>query len=794
MAEPFVVRLDDPGAGDVTLTGGKAASLARLATALAGTDALIPHGFVVTSHAYRSFMATGGLPEILDAVAAGTAGAPAARAAMERQALPRDVEQAIRAAYRDLAAYEGVAAPIVAVRSSATAEDLPGASFAGQHNSFLGVAGEDGVVAACKSCFASLFTDRAVAYRERMGFDHRAVSLAVVVHTMVAWPDCEAAGVMFTLDPESGFPGVVVINGSWGVGEAVVQGLATPDEFLLFKAALQRCASPVIRRRKGQKARKVVAGPHGLGTSLVDSSPTEQAGYCINDAEAVQLARWAVTLEQHFGCPMDIEWVKDGATGRLGIVQARPETVHGRAAPSVAQSYIVHQPPDPIVRGIAVGTSVATGVARIVTHADMSRLAPGDILVAPSTSPDWVPLMRSAAAIVTDLGGRTSHAAIVSRELGVPAVVGTGDGTRAIRDGDVLTVSCAEGSEGRVYPGRVPFDIETIAVEAVEEAYRAPVRLMLNLSIPDAALRWWRLPVDGVGLARIEYIVSEWIRAHPMALLHPERIDDAAVRARLDALAADYPSGADYFVDQLAQGIALLAAAQHPRPVVVRLSDFKSNEYAGLIGGRWFEPTEANPMLGLRGASRYYHERYREAFSLECQAILRARSEMGLDNIVVMIPFCRTVPECDRVLAEMAANGLARGVEGLRVWLMCEVPSNVVLASEFARRVDGFSIGSNDLTQLALGVDRDSADLRALFDERDPAVQSMIRSVVLAAHAAGITVSLCGQAPTDHPEFAAFLVDCGIDSISVSPDAVGRARRAIAGIVGRHPGPAPGGG
>jgi pyruvate,water dikinase len=702
--------------------------------------------------------------------------AAAIQAAILAAQPPAELATAIRSAYRELCSRLDTDRAPVAVRSSATTEDLPGASFAGQHASYLGVVGEDAVVDACQKCFASLFTARAMSYRETLGFDHAAAALGVVVHGMVAWPECEAAGVMFTIDTETGFPGVVVINGNWGVGESVVQGLATPDEIVLFKPALGSSPRPIIGCRPGNKLQKVAPGLTPGSTQAVETSPAERLSMCISDADAIQLATWAVQVEDHYGCPMDIEWVKEGGAGRLGIVQARPETVHGRA-PEGLRRYRLLEEAKPIVSGASVGSAIAVGTARLVNSPDTTGFVEGEVLVTVATSPDWVPLMRRAAAVVTDVGGRTSHAAIVCRELGVPAVVGTGDGTARLSSGDSLTVSCAEGSEGHVYARRLKY-------EATETLVTTPAatrtKVMMNLAIPDAALRWWQLPVDGVGLARIEFIIGEEIRAHPMALLHPERVDDPGTRDQLSRLIAGFASGADYFVDRLASGIGRIAAAQFPKPVVVRLSDFKSNEYAGLVGGRWFEPVEANPMLGLRGAARYCHARYREAFALECRALGRVRAEMGLTNVVVMIPFCRTVPECDAVLAEMAAHGLVRGAQGLQVWLMCEVPSNVVLASEFAERVDGFSIGSNDLTQLVLGVDRDSAELRALFSERDPAVKSMIRSVITEAHSAGVTVSFCGQAPSDDPEFAAFLVECGIDSISVTPDTVLRVRQVVA--------------
>ena len=782
---PFIAWFESLRTGDTSLAGGKAASLGELAHALAGSGAIIPRGFAVTAAAYRAFIREAGIGPAIEGVIASfergdlSAAAASARARelIDTSPFPPALESAIAGAYRELCRRLGEDDAPVAARSSATMEDQPGLSFAGQHESFLGVRGSEALIAACRRCFSSLFTERAFAYRQEMGLDHREAALAVAVHAMVAWPDCAVAGVLFTIDTETGFPGLISVTASWGIGETVVQGLVTPDEFLVFKPTLGTAPDPVLARRLGSKLRKAVAGAEPGTTLLVDTTPGERAAFCLANDEVIRLAELAARIEQHYGRPMDIEWARDGSTGGLCIIQARPETIHGGRVPAVLRSFSIGERAEPVVRGIAVGSGMAAGPARIIHELAGAEFEAGGVLVTRSTSPDWVALMRRASAIVTDLGGRTSHAAIVSRELGIPAVVGTGDATARLAEGVEVTVSCAEGSEGFVYPGRVPFAVRDLPIEG---ARPARTKVMLNLSIPEAALRWWRLPADGVGLARIEFIVGEQIRAHPMALLHPERVGDAAERGALAGLAAGFASGASYFTERLAEGIGLIAASQYPRPVVVRLSDFKSSEYASLVGGSWFEPAEANPMLGLRGASRYYHERYREAFALECQAIRRVRNGAGLDNVVVMIPFCRTVPECDRVLEEMAAHGLVRGEDGLKVWLMCEIPSNVVLAAEFAKRIDGFSIGSNDLTQLVLGVDRDSAELRALFSEEDPAVQAMIRSVIREAHQHGVTVGFCGQAPSDDPAFAAFLVESGIDSISVTPDTLLAAREAVA--------------
>jgi pyruvate,water dikinase len=781
----LIAWLESVRTGDTALVGGKAASLGELSHALAGTGARIPEGFTVTAEAYRAFLELPGIGAGVEASISalehgsltGTEASARARALITAGEFPRPLADAIRRAYRELCTRLNEPNAPVAVRSSATMEDQPGLSFAGQHESFLGVRGEEELLAACRRCIASLFTERAFAYREEMGLDHRGAALAVAVHEMVAWPECAAAGVMFTIDTESGFPGLVNVTGNWGLGETVVQGVVTPDEFLVFKSGLGAAPLPILARRKGGKLVKAVAGPEPGTTRTVDTTAAEREALCLTEGEVLHLASLGVRIEQHYQRPMDIEWTKDGRTGELGIIQARPETVHAGRVPAVLRSFSLLEPGDPVVRGVAVGSGIAAGRTRVIRELAGAELCDGEILVTAATSPDWVALMRRAAAIVTDLGGRTSHAAIVSRELGIPAVVGTQDATTKLSGGAEVTVSCAGGSDGFVYAGRLPFSVQDLSLEDVPATR---TKVMLNLSIPEAALRWWRLPADGVGLARIEFIVGEQIRAHPMALLHPERVEDPREREVLAALVRGYASGADYFVERLAEGIGRIAASQYPRPVVVRLSDFKSNEYASLVGGKVFEPVEPNPMLGLRGASRYYSPRYREAFAMECQAIRRVRNEVGLDNVVVMIPFCRTVPECDRVLEEMAAQGLRRGQDGLKVWLMCEVPSNVVLAAEFAARIDGFSIGSNDLTQLVLGVDRDSAELRTLFSEKDPAVKSMIRSVIRDSHENGVSVSFCGQAPSDDPLFAAFLVECGIDSISVTPDTLLATREAVA--------------
>jgi pyruvate,water dikinase len=637
------------------------------------------------------------------------------------------------------------------------------------------VQGEDALIDACRRCFASLFTDRAITYREAKGFDHLQVALSIGVQLMVR-SDLGGSGVMFTLDTESGFPRVVTINAAWGLGETVVQGTVDPDRLMVFKPLLRNGYRPIIEKVRGAKNQKLVYGADGRGTELLQTSEVERESFVLSDDEALRLARWGVAIEAHYGRPMDVEWAKDGASGELFIVQARPETVHAAKSGTSFDVYTLQAKGQRLVEGVAIGGAIVSGKACIVRNPeDIERFEDGAILVAEATNPDWVPIMKRAAGIVTDHGGPTSHAAIVGRELGVTAVIGTGNGTSVLRAGQEITVSCAEGSRGAVYSGILPFVRETIDVGTLGEP---PVDIMVNMANPGAAFEWWRLPANGVGLARMEFIIGSAIKLHPMAAAHPERLS-AADAEMVRALSEGYPTPADYFVDRLAVGVAKLASAFHPYPAIVRLSDFKTNEYADLIGGGAFEPKEENPMLGFRGASRYYNDRYKDGFALECRALKRVREEMGFTNLIVMVPFCRTVTEADRVLQAMAENGLRRGEDGLQVYMMCEIPSNVILAEEFAKRFDGFSIGSNDLTQLVLGVDRDSADLADLFDERDEAVKRMVGDAIDGAHRAGIKVGICGQAPSNYPEFAQFLVEKRIDSISLNPDSFVTTVRAL---------------
>jgi len=768
---------------DVPLVGGKNASLGELYSELTGAGVRVPNGFAITAEAYTALLDGNGLHDAMARILKGVTGEDLQALAEAGRALrrliveappPPGLEDDVIAAYRTLCREYG-AGLAVAVRSSATAEDLPEASFAGQHETYLGVRGDQALLAACRRCFASLFTDRAIAYRIHQGFDHMAVRLSVGVQKMVR-ADRGAAGVMFTLDPESGFRDVVLINSAYGLGEAVVSGQITPDEFWIFKPTLRAGYQAILRRTLGRKDWKLVAG--GGGSRRVEVPPEERARLSLTDDEALELARYGVAIEVHYSAkygrptPMDIEWAKDGEDGRLYILQARPETVHRAERPSVLEVFTIQEttPRERLAAGQAIGQKIGVGrVRRLLDPRFLDRFQPGEVLVTPMTDPDWEPIMKRAAAIVTDRGGRTCHAAIVSRELGVPCVVGTERGSQAIPEGETVTVSCCEGETGFVYRGAVPFDRRQVDLAALPKPSTA---IMLNVGNPGEALRAAALPNDGVGLARIEFIIASAVKVHPLALLHPEGVKDPEARAAIAALTRGYADRALYFVDRLAEGVAMIAAAFYPKDVIVRLSDFKSNEYAGLIGGRDFEPEEENPMLGFRGAFRYCHPRYREGFALECRAMRRVRDAMGLTNVKLMIPFCRTPEEGQRVLELLAAHGLVRGERGLEVYVMCEVPSNVILAREFAEIFDGFSIGSNDLTQLVLGLDRDSELVAPLFDERNPAVLAMVGAVIDAARRAGRKIGICGQAPSDYPEFTRFLVRRGITSISFNPDAL----------------------
>ncbi len=790
-----VLLFDEVTRNDVGRVGGKNSSLGELIAQLAPKGVNVPPGFATTAEAYREFIEHNGLGDViarlLEKLHSGTASlaqtGSAIRNAMLEGVWTEAAEQAIRAAYRELCKRVGEEQVAVAVRSSATAEDLPDASFAGQQETFLNISGEDAVMTACLKCFASLFTDRAISYRETKGFAHEDVALSVGVQQMIR-SDKAGSGVMFSIDTESGFPRSVLINAAWGLGETVVQGTVDPDEYQVFKPLLENASlKPIVARERGSKKVKMIYSggeESGVSTRNVPTSKAERESWVLTDEEVLQLARWAVTIEQHYGCAMDMEWAKDGPEGRLFIVQARPETVQAQVEAGALRSYTIKDRGKVLTSGSAIGDAVVAGrVCLIESAADIEEFEDGAILVTGTTDPDWVPIMKRAAAIVTDHGGRTSHAAIVSRELGLPALVGAGDATRVLHSGQDVTLSCAEGDRGFVYEGHAEFEVTTVDLGDIPETR---TKVMLNLANPAAAYRWWRLPADGVGLVRMEFVINNAIKAHPMALLHPERVSQEA-REELGKLIEGYETGAQYFVDRLAGGLARIAAVMHPKPVIVRMSDFKTNEYAGLVGGAVFEPKEENPMIGFRGASRYYSPRYREGFALECEAIRRLRQEMGFTNVVVMIPFCRSVEEADKVLEVMAENGLERGKDGLQVYVMCEIPANVVRAAAFAERFDGFSIGSNDLTQLTLGVDRDSDLLAEQFDEQDEAVKWMIRHVIAEAPQAGAKVGLCGQAPSDHPEFARFLVECGIDSISVTPDSFIAVKHHVAEAEGAEP-------
>jgi pyruvate,water dikinase len=771
---------------DVALVGGKNSSLGEMVRSLAPKGIRVPPGFATTSETFRAFLRANALDAVLadhmEALADGRASlgdtGQAIRAAIAAGKWPDAIRDDITAAYRALGERVGQSDPAVAVRSSATAEDLPDASFAGQQETFLNVRGEAALLAACRRCYASLYTDRAITYRALKGFAHQAVALSVGVQLMVR-SDLGGAGVMFSIDTESGFDKVVLINAAWGLGENVVQGTVNPDEYQVYKPFLGKPKlAPILQKTLGEKERKMVYAARGATTRNVPTSKAEREAFVLTDAEILELARYAVVIEAHYGQPMDMEWGRDGETGLIYILQARPETVQSRIDVGALKTYRLLGKGKKLLEGLSVGDAIATGeVCLIESAADIARFVDGSVLVTGTTDPDWVPVMKRASAIITDHGGRTSHAAIVSRELGLPAVVGTGDATRLLHDGQEVTVSCAEGDKGFVYAGVSEFEVtETV----LGDVPKTRTEVMLNLANPAAAARWWRLPVDGVGLARMEFVISNAIRVHPLALTRFDQLKDEGAKAEITRLTRGYGDRCDYFVHSLAMGLSRIAATWYPRPCIIRMSDFKTNEYAELLGGRQFEPAEENPMIGFRGASRYYSPAYADGFALECRAIKRLREVMGFDNVVVMIPFCRSPEEADRVLAVMEKNGLKRGKNGLQVYVMCEIPSNVILADEFAKRFDGFSIGSNDLTQLTLGVDRDSADLAGLFRERDPAVQWMIETVIARARANGRHIGLCGQAPSNDPEFARLLVAAGIDAISVTPDSFLAVKRHVA--------------
>ncbi|MFF7106951.1 phosphoenolpyruvate synthase [Pseudomonas sichuanensis] len=774
----YVVSLDKLGVHDVEHVGGKNASLGEMISNLAGAGVSVPGGFATTAQAYRDFLEQSGLNDrihaALDALdvddinALTKTGAQIRQWVMEAE-FPARLDSEIRTAFAEMAAGNDNMA--VAVRSSATAEDLPDASFAGQQETFLNIRGVDNVIRAAKEVFASLFNDRAIAYRVHQGFDHKLVALSAGVQRMVR-SETGTAGVMFTLDTESGFRDVVFITGAYGLGETVVQGAVNPDEFYVHKNTLQAGRPAILRRNLGSKAIKMVYGDEakaGRSVKTVEVDRAERARFCLSDAEVAELAKQAMIIEQHYQRPMDIEWAKDGDDGKLYIVQARPETVKSRASANVMERYLLKEKGTVLVEGRAIGQRIGAGKVRVIKDvSEMDKVQPGDVLVSDMTDPDWEPVMKRASAIVTNRGGRTCHAAIIARELGIPAVVGCGNATQVLKDGQGVTVSCAEGDTGFIFEGELGFDVKQNSVDAMPEL---PFKIMMNVGNPDRAFDFAQLPNEGVGLARLEFIINRMIGVHPKALLNYAGLPPE-LKESVDKRIAGYSDPVGFYVEKLVEGISTLAAAFYPKKVIVRLSDFKSNEYANLIGGKLYEPEEENPMLGFRGASRYISESFRDCFELECRALKRVRNEMGLTNVEIMVPFVRTLGEASQVVDLLAENGLARGDNGLRVIMMCELPSNAILAEEFLEYFDGFSIGSNDLTQLTLGLDRDSGIIAHLFDERNPAVKKLLANAIAACNKAGKYIGICGQGPSDHPDLAKWLMEQGIESVSLNPDSV----------------------
>jgi pyruvate, water dikinase len=782
----YIRWLQESSLDDIDLVGGKNASLGEMIRALSEEGIRVPGGFAVTADAYSRVLERGDIREklrqLLDGLDKKDVGelsrrGQEARSLIRSAGLPPEVAQEVRDAYIKLADQYGPN-PDVAVRSSATAEDLPDASFAGQQESFLNIRGEAALLDACLNCFASLYTDRAIAYRLDNGFSHDAVRLSIGVQKMVR-SDLAVSGVIFTIDPESGFRDIVLVTASYGLGENIVAGRVDPDEFILFKPTLRDGHQAIVRRKIGTKQFRLTYSGHGTRTTTnMETRPEERQRLCLSDAEAVLLARWSLVIEKHYSqrygktTAMDIEWAKDGIDGNLYIVQARPETIHHEERMTMLESYRMETTGPVLLRGKAIGEKIGAGKARLISNVkELNTFRDGEVLIADMTDPDWEPVMKRASAIVTNRGGRTCHAAIVSREIGVPCIVGTSHATASLSDGKEVTVSCAPGASGLVFEGIQEFRREQIRLEELPKTH---TKIMLNLGNPEQAFSLSSLPVSGVGLVREEFVIANEIKVHPLALTRFDSLSDPATKCEIQKLTRNYDCMTDYFVEKLAEGIGTIAAAFYPREVIVRLSDFKTNEYANLLGGKQFEPTEENPMLGFRGASRYYSEHYRDGFALECKALKEIRETMGLTNVKVMVPFCRTPEEGKRVVAEMAANGLIQGKNGLEVYVMCELPSNVIAADLFAEIFDGFSIGSNDLTQLVLGVDRDSALIADLFDERSEPVKRMISMAVQSAKRAGKKIGICGQAPSDYPEFARFLIDLGIDSMSLNEDAVVR--------------------
>jgi pyruvate,water dikinase len=774
----YVVSLDKLGNHDVERVGGKNASLGEMISNLAGAGVSVPGGFATTAQAYRDFMELSGLNEqihaLLDALdvddvnALAKAGSQIRGWVMEAE-FPSQLDADIRTAFAEMSGGNDNMA--VAVRSSATAEDLPDASFAGQQETFLNIRGVDNVIRATKEVFASLFNDRAIAYRVHQGFDHKLVALSAGVQRMVR-SETGTAGVMFTLDTESGFRDVVFITGAYGLGETVVQGAVNPDEFYVHKHTLEAGRPAILRRNLGSKAIKMVYGEEasaGKSVKTVEVDQAERMRFCLSDAEVTNLARQALTIEKHYGRPMDIEWAKDGDDGQLYIVQARPETVKSRSSANVMERYLLKEKGTVLVEGRAIGQRIGAGPVKIIHDvSEMDKVQPGDVLVSDMTDPDWEPVMKRASAIVTNRGGRTCHAAIIARELGIPAVVGCGNATELLQDGQRVTVTCAEGDTGLIFEGELGFDIRQNSIDAMPEL---PFKIMMNVGNPDRAFDFAQLPNEGVGLARLEFIINRMIGVHPKALLNFDGLP-ADIKASVEKRIAGYGDPVDFYVEKLVEGVSTLAAAFWPKKVIVRLSDFKSNEYANLIGGKLYEPEEENPMLGFRGASRYISESFRDCFELECRAMRKVRDEMGLTNVELMVPFVRTLGEASQVIDILGQFGLKRGENGLRIIMMCELPSNALLADEFLEFFDGFSIGSNDMTQLTLGLDRDSGIIAHLFDERNPAVKKLLASAIQACNRAGKYIGICGQGPSDHPDLAKWLMEQGIESVSLNPDSV----------------------
>lgn len=783
--EKMVLWFDELELADIPQVGGKNASLGEMRRELIPKGVSIPDGYAVTANAYRYLLKSSGVVDQMKQILSDldthdlenlkTRGRQV-RSLIYNSPFPKDLEDEIIAAYGKLCDEYGPNTD-VAVRSSATAEDLPDASFAGQQETYLNVTGNEALLEACKKCFASLFTDRAISYRVDKGFDHLSIALSIGVQKMVR-SDLATSGVIFSIDTESGFKDAILITAAYGLGETVVQGSVNPDEFYVFKPTLKTGHRPIIQKKLGAKEIKMIYATidGGEATEIIDVPQADRERFCLTDDEILQLARWTTIIEDHYSAeagyfkPMDIEWGKDGRTGDLFILQARPETVQSQRDVNVLETYVLLESREPLVTGTSVGARIGAGLVQVIKSVEeIKNFKKGEVLVTDMTDPDWEPIMKIASAIVTNKGGRTCHAAIVSRELGVPCIVGTGNGTKALLGVTHATVSCAEGEVGKVYEGLLKFEVQRINAKNLA---RPRTRIMMNLGNPENAFTLAAIPNDGVGLARLEFIINQYISIHPMALIQFDKVTDQAVRSKIETMTKGYPDRGDFFVDKLAQGVAKIGAAFWPNDVIVRMSDFKSNEYANLIGGSFFEPHEENPMIGFRGASRYYDEKYRAAFALECEAMKKVRNEMGLTNVKLMIPFCRTVEEGKKVIKVMADGGLVQGENGLEIYMMVEIPSNVILIEDFGKIFDGFSIGSNDLTQLTLGLDRDSAEVAHIFDERNKAVMDLIRIAITKSNEMGKKIGICGQAPSDYPEFAQFLVECGIDSMSLNSDTV----------------------